>query len=133
MASMRPFLQSEDARTQADFYIQALDGELVSVITYGQASGTPYTHKDKVMQICIHVAGGHVISLTDALVPYTPGTGIALNLTYSSIAEARTAFTKLAAGGRVIEPLEQQPFGMHYGELIDRYGVCWMIAAEREG
>ncbi|GIQ71437.1 VOC family protein [Xylanibacillus composti] len=130
MGVLRPFLQSEDARTQAEFYIEALGGELVSVITFGQATGTDFSHKDKVMHLCVHVAGGNAIFMADSLVPYTPDSGIALNLTFKSVEEARDAFTKLAVGGHISESLELQPFGMYYGELIDRYGVSWMIAAE---
>lgn len=130
MGILRPFLQSEDARKQSEFYVQALDGELVSMITYEQATGTQYEHKDKVMHLCIHVAGNNAIFMADSLVPHSHTTGVALNLTYKSEAEAREAFTKLSVGGRISEPLALQPFGMYFGELIDRYGVSWMIAAE---
>ncbi|WP_221566602.1 hypothetical protein [Alkalihalobacillus sp. TS-13] len=41
MANLYPYIFSEDAKRQADFYAQTLQGEVVSVQTFDQAPGSP--------------------------------------------------------------------------------------------
>ncbi|MBB6672424.1 VOC family protein [Cohnella nanjingensis] len=127
MATLKPFLFSEDARAQAAFYIEALGGEIQSVMTYGQAPAPHEDNKDKVMHMCL-TAGGVTLFMADATGPLTRGNGISLNLEFKSGAEGRRAFDNLAAGGRVMAPLEPAFWGGMYGELEDRFGVLWMIS-----
>jgi PhnB protein len=49
MGTLKPYIFSEDARTQADFYTQSLGGEIVSVGTHGELIGAQNEFKDKVM------------------------------------------------------------------------------------
>lgn len=130
MGQVRPFLLSEDARAQAEFYTHSLGGEIVSVMTHEQATGAQHEHKDKVIHLCLVVAGGSSIFMADSLEPFTKGTGILLNVSYKTESEAGEAFAKLAAGGQVKQPFALQPFGLYYGELTDRYGVAWMVTSE---
>lgn len=129
--TLKPFIRSEDARSQADFYVQCFGGEIVSVLTHEQAMGAQHNLKDKVMHMCLSVAGSNYIFMADSFEPAPPGPGIALNMAFQTESAAREAFAGLAVGGRVIAPLDMQPFGMYYGELTDKYGVTWMITAER--
>ena len=41
-------------------------------------------------------------------------------------------FDALAAGGRVITPLEKRPWGDYDGTLVDRYGIRWLIGYHPE-
>jgi PhnB protein len=41
-------------------------------------------------------------------------------------------FDALAAGGRVITPLETRPWGDVDGTLVDRYGIRWLIGYHPE-
>ncbi|WP_337101815.1 VOC family protein [Paenibacillus sp. YIM B09110] len=129
MGSLKPYIISEDARSQAAFYAQSLGGEIVSVATHGDLMGAEHELKDKVMHLCVMVAGGHAIFMADAIEPFTRGTGLSLALEFYSEQEAGDAFGKLAVGGNVKHPIERQPFGIYYGELTDKYGVSWMITA----
>lgn len=134
MGKLKPYIISEDARSQGEFYTQALDGRIMYVTTHEESMGTQDENKDKIMHMCFSVAGENYIFMADAMEPVTRGSGIALSIEYSTEAEARDAFTKLAVGGNVKYPIEMQPFGVFYGELIDKYGVTWMITAEmKEG
>lgn len=127
MATLKPFLFSEDSRAQAEFYIGALGGEIQSVMTFGQAPEPNDAIQDKVMHMCL-TAGGVTLFMADSLVPLTRGNGFSLNLEFQSGAEGREAFDNLAAGGKVIVPLEPAFWGGKYGELEDKYGVLWMIS-----
>ncbi|WP_141431098.1 VOC family protein [Bacillus sp. 03113] len=130
MGKLTPYILSEDARSQAEFYIKSLGGEILSVMTHEQLMGAQHEHKDKVMHLSMVVAGGNSIFMADSFEPFTHGPGISLSIAYKTESEASEAFAKLAAGGKVKYPIEQQPFGLFFGELIDKYGVTWMLTAE---
>jgi PhnB protein len=127
MATLKPFLFSEDSRAQAEFYIGALGGEIQSVMTHGEAPEPNDAIKDKVMHLCL-IAGGVNFFMADSFGPLTRGNGISLNLQFESGAEGREAFDNLAAGGKVMQPLEPVFWGGMYGQLEDKYGVLWMIS-----
>ena len=64
MAKLTPYIMSEDARAQAEFYVQALGGEILSVMTHGQLPDASEANKDKVMHLSM-VAGGVGFFLCD--------------------------------------------------------------------
>lgn len=130
MGTLKPFIISEDAKTQAQFYIDSLGGKVMSVITHEEAMGAQHAAKNKVMHMCISVAGENYIFMADSMEPFTHGSGISLALDLDSEAEAREAFEKLAVDGQVKYPFELQPFGLFLGEVIDKFGVWWMITVQ---
>jgi PhnB protein len=42
----------------------------------------------------------------------------------------RAWFTGLATGGRVVDDLQQRPWGASDGQVVDRFGVHWLIGFE---
>ena len=44
----------------------------------------------------------------------------------------RTWFSRLSEGGRVVDDLQQRPWGASDGQVIDRYGLHWLIGFEDE-
>ena len=45
-------------------------------------------------------------------------------------ATMRGWFTRLAEGGRVVADLETRPWGASDGQVVDRYGVHWLLGFE---
>ncbi|MDG6101968.1 VOC family protein [Dactylosporangium aurantiacum] len=45
-------------------------------------------------------------------------------------ATLRTWFAGLAEGGRVVEDLRRRPWGASDGQVVDRYGLHWLIGFE---
>jgi len=45
----------------------------------------------------------------------------------------RTWFSRLSEGGRVVDDLQQRPWGAFDGQVIDRYGLHWLIGFEGDG
>ncbi len=41
-------------------------------------------------------------------------------------------FAQLSEGGTVIDPLQKRPWGDHDGQVIDRFGVPWLIGYQPE-
>ncbi|WNQ11072.1 VOC family protein [Paenibacillus aurantius] len=131
MAKLIPFIFSEDARAQAEFYAGALGGEIQSVMTHGQAPEPVEGHQDKVMHLCLSAAGV-TFFMADSPDALSRGNGLSLNLEFGTAEEGREAFTNLSAGGRVIHEYKPVFWGGLYGWLEDRYGVRWMISSPGE-
>lgn len=132
MARLVPYIFSEDARSQSQFYVDALGGELLSVMTFGDAPGTPEALKEKIMHLHM-VAGGITIFMSDSPSRQIErGNGTALSLLFDTPEEAHAAFDKLAAGGKVHDPLKQQFWGALFGALQDKYGVEWQVSTEQQ-
>jgi PhnB protein len=45
----------------------------------------------------------------------------------------RTWFSRLGEGGRVVEDLQERPWGASDGQVVDRYGLHWLLGFEGEG
>ncbi|WP_426448125.1 VOC family protein [Paenibacillus sp. S-38] len=132
MAKHNTYFFSEDARAQADFYVQALGGEIQAVMTNGQLPDAAEGTKDKVIHLSM-VAAGVNFCLADAVFgPVSPGSAISQCLTFAAEAEARDAFEKLSEGGTVSQPLEPAFWGALFGQLEDKFGVQWMITTEAQ-
>jgi len=130
MAKLTPYFYSEDARTQANFYVEALGGEIGHVMTYGQAPGTEEALKDKIIHMSF-TAGGVNFFIADAMhePPISSG-GFDLSLEFPTDEEAHQAFAKLSAGGKVIMPLEKQFWGSLFGRIEDKFGIKWQVTTE---
>ncbi|PYI56969.1 VOC family protein [Paenibacillus flagellatus] len=129
-AQLNAYIHSEDARTQAGFYQEALGGRIASVTTFGQMPGIPAESQHKVMHMALEVAGGNVLFLSDSFGPASGGRSLSLALSFTQEDEAREAFGKLANGGTVKFPFEPQPWGAYYGEIEDKFGVHWQIVKQ---
>jgi PhnB protein len=45
--------------------------------------------------------------------------------------DLKELFEKLPKGGKITDPLQEQPFG-YYGALDDRFGVRWMFRTDQK-
>lgn len=131
MAKHTTYIFSEDAKGQVEFYIQALGGEILSVMTHGELPNAKEELKDKVIHLSM-IAGGVPFYLCDGFTPVNPGNAISQSMEFETEAEARDAFDKLAAGGKVTHPLAAEFWGDLFGQLEDKYGILWMITAKSE-
>ncbi len=130
MAKLTPYIFSEDARTQAEFYTNALGGEILSVMTFAQAPNVDEQLKDKVMHMSL-IAGGISFFMSDS--PFQPierGNGMHLSLEFDDEAEAYSRFDKLAEGGKVLDALKKQFWGSLFGLVEDKFGVLWQVTTE---
>lgn len=121
------------AREAMEFYQSVLGGEL-QVMTFadmgGEAMGVPTDEVSWVMHSALTVSD--TVLLMGADHPTTmPGEPATQQISLSGPSEdgdtLRAWFDGLAAGGTVMEPLAQAPWGDSFGMLRDRYGVDWLI------
>jgi len=47
-------------------------------------------------------------------------------------ATLRTWFSRLGEGGRVVDDLQTRPWGASDGQVVDRYGLHWLIGYEAD-
>ncbi|WP_336772922.1 VOC family protein [Paenibacillus sp. MMO-58] len=127
MANLTAYILSEDAKAQAAFYVQALGGEILSVVTHGQLPESHEELKDMVVNLSMTAAGINFLMSDSVFEPLRQGNAINLSLEYSDEAEARGAFEKLAVNGKVICPLEPAFWGALFGHIEDKFGIRWMI------
>jgi len=50
----------------------------------------------------------------------------------SSPAVLRTWFSRLGEGGRVVDDLQERPWGATDGQVVDRFGLRWLIGFEHD-
>jgi len=127
MAKHMTYIFSEDARAQAEFYVQALGGEIVSVQTHGELPHATEEYKDKVLHLSLVAAGVNILMSDAVFEPVQQGTAINLVLEFEQEPEAYAAFEKLSEGGTVRDPIKPAFWGSLFGQLEDKFGIRWMI------
>ena len=55
---------------------------------------------------------------------------IQLSVAMTDKSQMETVFSKLAAGGKITMPLQEQFWGSTFGMLEDKFGVSWMFNHE---
>lgn len=127
---LNPYISfNGNARAAMEFYHSVFGGEL-NVMTFGDMPEMPTeeSEKDKVMHSMI--TGNNGINLMAADTPshmeYAPFNG-SVSLSGDDEATLKGYYEKLSAGGTVIEPLMQAPWGDHFGMFVDKFGVNWMV------
>jgi PhnB protein len=92
---------------------------------------------DLVMHVGLPILGGHVLMGTDAPESMgfrlVPGDNVHISLEPDTRAEAERLFAALSAGGTVRMPLADMFWGAYFGNLVDRFGVCWMVNCAAKG
>jgi len=119
-----------ECRKAMEFYKECLGGELFfqPVGSSPMAEQCPSAMKDHILHSSL-TNGSLVLMATDMVTPdgYTKGNNISLSLNCNSEAEINTFFTKLSAGGKVLDPLKEQFWGAIFGALTDQFGINWML------
>ena len=137
-----PYLNFDgQGQEAANFYTDVLKGDLVGLMTYGDANGEdmdgiPEEAKDMVMNAQIVLKNGDYLMISDVPpgmgMSYQKGNSVSLTLTFDDQEEARIVFGKLAEGGMVSMDLQETFWSPLYGNLIDRFGIEWQISVEPE-
>ncbi len=131
MAAPTPYLHLPGTARQAlSFYADVFGGgaQLYTFAEFERADGPPDA-----------IAHGYLIDSPVALFaadsagdePPFRAQGLMLSLLGSADSVTlRRWFARLAEGGRVVDDLQRRPWGASDGQVIDRYGVHWLIGFE---
>lgn len=131
MPSVTPYLNfSGNCEEAIEFYKEALQGELLSVVRFRDMPGqeVPAEMADKIMH-CVLVADDVIIMASDAITDTQRqgSSSISLSLDFESEDEQTETFDALAVGGTVTMALQEAPWGARFGMLTDKYGVSWLF------
>ena len=92
----------------------------------------PAAKRDKIAWVALDTEnltlnGEDVGIFNDLSIPSNHQPNQWLVLSPDSREEADELFAKLAEGGQILYPLEEQVFAEFYGRLIDRFGIGWDV------
>lgn len=128
---LEPHIVLPGSAAQAvEFYRSVFGGSVTTLrVADVEASGTTIIGEaDSVVRARLDAPG---FSLSCGDVPtgmaYEPGRSVTLALRGPDQREAQRLFASLADGGQVTVPLSARPWGEESGQLIDRFGVVWML------
>lgn len=133
MSGLTPYLHfAGTAREALDFYADIFGGstELHTFSEFGRNDGSAdsvahgYLSGGPVLLYAADVGEGEPSLRTEGLMFSLLGTATAETLT--------NWFERLSEGGRVVDALRERPWGASDGQVIDRYGVHWLIGFEPE-
>jgi len=90
----------------------------------GDAIAHGYLEAGPVVLFAADVAGDEPPFRCEGMMLSLLGTG--------SPATLRTWFSDLSEGGQVVEDLQKRPWGASDGQVVDRFGLHWLIGFEGE-
>lgn len=135
MITLTPYLLFEGRCLEAmEFYRSCFGGDL-ALTKIGDSFARdhmPAAMHDRVLNARL-VSGKVEISASDWMRPdqtAVRGNTVCLFLNSDSREELAAIFAKLSDGADVTDPLREMPFGT-YGALNDKFGVRWMVRAEK--
>lgn len=117
------------------FYAQCLGGQIVALHRYEGSpmeDQLPAEWKNKVMHATLE-ASGHRFMASDRMPgqPFGGHAGFSMSVNIpKDAARGEAVFKALATGGMVTMPFAQTFWGAHFGMLVDKFGVGWMVNCE---
>jgi PhnB protein len=118
-----------------EFYKKALGAKVDMLMRFKEAPDQAMVtveSKEKVMHAAVHIGDTQVL-MSDGHCQGKPSfEGFSLTITASDDAEAERRFNALAEGGQVRMPLGETFFASRFGMLADKFGVGWMVIAEKK-
>lgn len=117
-----------NAEEALKFYVDALGGSVKSLMRFGDHEMPGVTEENQ--NLIMHgevVFGDNLIYLSDNFEPnnYSIGNAYTIHLDCFSEEEIKQVYEKFAAGGQVVNPLEDTFWGAVYGFVVDRFGISW--------
>ncbi|MFI5194726.1 MAG: VOC family protein [Chitinophagales bacterium] len=132
---LTPYLNFDgDCEEALTFYLGILDGRIEVVSRYDEPSmKAPDEFKNKILHARFYF--GNEMFFASDVMPGKSGNrssaklALALGLRDEVLAEK--IFNQLAAGGTVGVPFVKQFWGDWHGNLVDRFGISWMVNASK--
>jgi PhnB protein len=126
---LNPYVMFEgNAHEAMEFYKDVFGGDL-RLNTFGEYGATEPAIADKVMHAQLETDRGFTLMASDPPpgIDRRPGNNISISLSGEDADELRGYWEKLSMGGTVTMPLERQMWGDEYGQLVDKFGISWMV------
>lgn len=120
------------------FYGQVLGAEVTMMMRFGEspdpqtkANMAPGT-EDKIMHANVRIRDTQIMVSDGRCAGTSQFYGFALTLNAKDAADAEKLYTTLGEGGTPHAPLTETFFADKFGMMTDKFGVLWMILAEKK-
>jgi PhnB protein len=132
MAKLNPYIRFNDekCREAMNFYKDCFSGAELTFQTVGEspmAKEMPKETHGRIMHASFKKGDVEFMASDMMRDVAVVGDNIALSLNFDNEKELNTLFSKLAKGGEIFMPLEEQFWGAIFGVLTDKYGIEWMF------
>ena len=117
-----------------NFYKSAFDADITQLGLYGDSPmESPDEVKDKIIHGRVQF-GDVIIMASDAMneKDFTRSGDISLSIECETADQLEKVFAKMAEGGKVTMPLQDQFWGARFGMLTDKFGIHWMFNCEKK-
>ncbi len=131
-----PYITLEGRAKEAiQFYGDVLNGEVLSMMTYGDMPEMPNTFTDELKNLVAHAKlriGDTELMLSDSPVgtPVESGKRVTICITTNDVEHGRQIFEALRQGGQVNMPFQEAPFSPGFGDVTDQFGVTFQVYSE---
>lgn len=134
MASVSTYLNFRRESEEAfNFYASVFGTEIQSIMRYSDAPGGEVAEEDRnlVMNAALPILGGHILMTSD--IPdnmghdLVIGNNIQITLQPDTRSDADRLHAALAEGGEVGQEMQEMFWGDYYGDVLDRFGIRWLI------
>lgn len=121
------------------FYSRCLGGEIIALHRYAGSplqEQLPDDWKSKVMHATLQAPGGQRFMASDRMPgqPFAGHAGFSMSINCPSDHDhGARLFERLSEGGLVTLPFTTTFWGAHFGTLVDRFGVSWMLNCDGAG
>ena len=131
---LEPYLHFAGSCEEAlAFYKEVFAGEVVSLMRFGEMmeSEVPPDYKDKVMHSSFEAPDVKFMAADQQPGALATGAQVSLSLSTRDVAEGERVSAMLGAGGNVTMPMQDTFWGARFGMLTDKFGIHWMVNAEK--
>jgi PhnB protein len=109
-------------------YKEILNGEIELLERYDNpAMKVPDEFKGKILHAVLKLGDNRIFASDVFPGESSNSPNVALSLNISDLETSKDIFNRLSESGRVKVPYEKQFWGAWHGNLIDRFGIFWMI------
>jgi PhnB protein len=133
---LNPYINFTDKTREAMQFYKSVFGGNLEMNTFKEydASHDP-SDDDKIMHSMLEADNGITFMAADTPsdMEFKAGTNYSMSLSGDDEAELAGYYEKLAAGGAVVMPLEQAPWGDKFGMVTDKYGIQWLVNISGQG
>lgn len=133
---IQPYLTfNGDCEEAFKSYEKILGGRIENMTTHEgspMADQTPPEWRKKIMHARLIVGDNVLMGSDHPSKQREEIKGFSLALNIDEPKEAERVFHALAESGKVIMPLQKTFWAPHFGMLVDRFGVPWMVNCEKD-
>ncbi|MNI52267.1 hypothetical protein D3C76_508170 [compost metagenome] len=136
---LTPYITLEGKTKEAiQFYEQAIDAKVLSIITYGDMPEMSNTFNDDLKNLVanakLQVGEAELMFSDDPWgSPIPNGKKVTICITTNNVEKSRQIFEALRQDGQVNLPFKEEPFSPGFGDVTDKFGVTFQIYTEIQG